>query len=378
MTLRQRILIYYSATFLLSLLIVGCMGYYEFNEQREYLLSHPNVKLSAEGVEEDSPLEETLEIVLIGGLPAILMGVVGGMALMKRALRPIEDLTVALEQTDIGNLSSAVPATGNGDELDRMTAVFNHMKARLGASFTQAREFTLHASHELKTPLSILHSTLEQILGDPALPARHRDRLTSSLEEVQRLSAVVGQLAFLAKADADLLQIAREPVDMRHLVNDLTEDIAVLAASAGITVDLISCTEATVLGDRMRLRQLLLNLADNAVKHNRQGGSITLDLSHHGDDVCFVITNTGPILPKELWPRVFERFFRGHASQDSSKGGSGLGLSIAASIVKAHHGDLKFEVLEDDRTQLTLTLPSQEIATGSTQRSGPFGAGASV
>jgi len=353
MTLRRRILVYYAATLSVSLVIVAYWSWFEFDEQRDAAL-----RGGVEAAMKHDPLVETVEIILLGGLPALLLGIIGGSLLMQRALRPIEELTAALEKTTASNLAEPVTRSGNGDELDRMSAVFNGMKERLGASFTQAREFTLHASHELKTPLTILHGTLEQMMGDNSTPVAHRERLTSMLEEVQRLSGIVGQLAFLAKADAGLLETAHGTVALHELVRDLVEDLTLLSAAQNITITLHACQPVHVTGDRMRLRQLLLILGDNAVKHNHKNGSITLALHQGEDQVSFHVTNTGPALPTELRPRVFERFLRGDPSHSSAVEGSGLGLSIAESIAKSHRGSLVFQVLEDDRTQLTLTLPT--------------------
>lgn len=352
MTLRRRILLYYSITVSLSLVIVGYWSWFEFDEQRNEAVSG-----GAEAALKHDPLEETLEIILYGGLPAILLGIIGGGLLMRRALRPIEELTEALEKTDASNLEEPVTRSGNGDELDRMSAVFNAMKQRLGISFNQAREFTLHASHELKTPLTIMHGTLEQMLEDKSTPATQRDRTATMLEEVQRLATIVGQLAFLAKADAGQLSIAHESVALDALVNELVEDTQMLAASANITVTLVQCDPVKVSGDRMRLRQLLLNLADNAVKHNQPNGSITLSLRAQDQHAVFEITNTGPVLAPELRARVFERFFRGDAAHGTTVEGSGLGLSIAQSIIQAHGGSIIMAATADDRTSITLRLP---------------------
>ena len=352
MTLRRRILLHYAATLSVSLVIVAFWSWFEFNEQREVAL-----KGGAAAALQESPLVETVEIILYGGLPALLVGIIGGRLLMRRALRPIEELTEALEKTTASNLAEPVARSGNGDELDRMSAVFNGMKERLGASFTQAREFTLHASHELKTPLTILHGTLEQMIGDGTTPAAHRERITSMLEEVQRLSVIVGQLAFLAKSDAGQLERMHGPVALNDLVRDLVEDLTLLSAAQNISVTLDACQPAEVVGDRMRLRQLLLILGDNAVKHNHKNGSIVLGLHQDGKQAIFRITNTGPVLPTDLRSRVFERFLRGDASHGSAIEGSGLGLSIAESIARSHHGSLLFEVLPDQRTRLTLSLP---------------------
>ena len=356
MTLRHRILLYYSVTLSLSLGIVGFWSWFEFNEQRTEALQG-----GAAAALRHDPLEETLEIMLYGGLPAILLGIVGGSLLMRRALRPIEELTEALEQTDVTNLSAPVPRTGNGDELDRMTAIFNRMKERLSHSFTQAREFTLNASHELKTPLAIMHGTLEQTILRGDATDREREGAATLLEEVQRLSSIVGQLSFLARADAGLMPLVREPVALDELVRDLAEETAILAAEADIQVRLTDCQPVLGSGDRMRLRQALLNLADNAVKYNRREGRIEMSLQRVGHDAVFTIRNTGSGLAPDLRARVFERFFRGDPAHHGAIEGSGLGLSIVKSIVEAHAGRVSYEVLPDGRTQVAVALPAVPI-----------------
>lgn len=353
MTLRRRILLYYSATLSLSLLIVGFWSWFEFTEQRNEAL-----RGGAEAALKHDPLFETFEIILYGGLPAILLGIVGGGMLMRRALRPIEELTEALENTDVSNLSDRVPQSGNGDELDRMTSVFNRMKERLAHSFMQAREFTLNASHELKTPLTIMHGTLEQTIVREDATLHERENAAILLEEVQRLSSIVGQLSFLARADAGLMSLNVEPVALHDLACDLAEEATLLAAGSGITVELSACAPIHVRADRMRLRQVLLNLADNAVKYNIRNGSIEMILKRGGDEAVVAIRNTGTALASELRDRVFERFFRGDPAHNNAIEGSGLGLSIAKSIVEAHGGRIGYAVLPDGRTEVSVAIPA--------------------
>jgi signal transduction histidine kinase len=147
-------------------------------------------------------------------------------------------------------------------------------------------------------------------------------------------------------------------VALDDLVRDLAEETMILASCAEISVTLGECQSVSVSGDKMRLRQLLLNLADNAVKYNEHGGSISLALSCQNNEALFTITNTGSALPPELRPRVFERFFRGDMAHNSAVEGSGLGLSIVQSIVAAHHGSVRYEVLSDDLTQVVIQLPA--------------------
>lgn len=359
MTLFRRILLYYVFTLSASLALVGFVSWIEFGNQLE--------RMRTEGLEavivKEGRMEETMEILLYAGLPAMLVGVASGMILLRRALRPIKILTESLENTDVSNLSEPVLHSGNGDELDRMAVVFNRMKNRLGLSFTQASEFTIHASHELKTPLTIIHGTLEQMLAEEAASGEKTARIESMLEEVQRLANIVGQLTFLATTDAGLLDTVDDDVELHELVKDLADEGAVLASGTGITVNLGECQPASISGNRARLRQLLLNLLDNAIKYNLPNGSVELALTTSVSSALLVIVNTGSSLPPELAERVFERFFRGDPSHNRSVEGSGLGLSIAKSIVAAHGGEIRYSSLPDGRTQVAVTFPSSPYAS---------------
>lgn len=352
MTLHKRILTFYSGTLIFALIVIAFWSWFEFEEQRNILIQQ-----GPEAAKSESPVVEALEILLVGGVPALLITIIGGNLLMKRALSPISKLTEALETTEIGNLSDPVPLTGDGDELDRMAVVFNHMKERLDRSFTQTKEFTLHASHELKTPLTILHGTLEQMLRQEVTGEAAREKLVSMIEEVQRLSRIVAQLAFLARADAGQMILNKQAIAFDELVKDLLDETSILAAPRSIEVSLQHCEPCCVNADRMRMRQLLLNLADNAVKYNREGGHVWINLAAQGAQAVFTIGNTGPQLSNEHLGRVFERFFRGDIAHSSEADGSGLGLSIAQSIVHAHGAEISYSNTPEGQTQVSLSWP---------------------
>jgi signal transduction histidine kinase len=282
--------------------------------------------------------EDLVDILTWTLLPTIALGVLGGWWLTRRALAPVTAFTEKVEQIRENNLAEKIRRTNNGDELDRLTEVFNAMTGRLNESFTRIREFTLHASHELKTPLTVLRGETETALRDEALSAAERDRATSQLEELRRLTRIVDGLTLLAKADAGQVALKQEPVRLDELVKDILADTQILAESQAITVKLEQCEEISVCGDRHRLRQLLLNLADNAVKYNQPQGSITLDLRLAGNGAEFTMSNTGAGIPADKLPRVFDRFFRGDPAHGNTVEGCGLGLSIAQWIVSAHGG----------------------------------------
>jgi len=231
------------------------------------------------------------------------------------------------------------------------------MTARLNDSFIRVRDFTLHASHELKTPLTVLCGETEIELRDESLTAAERERIASRLDELRRLTRIVDGLTLLAKADAGLIELQLKPLSLDELVRDIFADTQILAETAELNVQLPVCAKAIVAGDAHRLRQLLLNLSDNAVKYNHPGGSITMALSQAGATAEFTISNSGPGIAPEALPRVFDRFFRGDAAHSQEVEGCGLGLSIAQWIVSAHQGTIRIESTPANLTTVTVLLP---------------------
>ncbi|MBI3881814.1 MAG: response regulator [Verrucomicrobia bacterium] len=348
--------------------------------------------------EPDESEKDIVEIFLKISLPAIAIALIGGLWLTRRALAPVAALTAAAEKIHERNLHERLPHSGHGDELDRLTEVFNAMTARLNDSFARIREFTLHASHELKTPLTVLHGELETALAEPSLPAPQRERLASQLEEIVRLTRIVDGLTLLTRAGAGQLPLAREAVRLDELVRDVFADAQILAQPRQVQVALGACEEISVMGDRHRLRQLLLNLADNAIKynvaegvgqasslpvggaslprptggkmppepadkmsalHSKPAGTVLIELRRADGNAEFKITNTGPGLTSEQIARAFEPFFRGDASHQRDDG-CGLGLSIARSIARAHGGEIFLESKPGEQTVVTVRLPRHD------------------
>ena len=349
MTIRSRLVLWYVSVSLLALGIIGGGLYYELVVQREGDIMRYGYA--------DSLTEEILEILLFYTLPAIACIVLGGGWLTHKALRPLARLTEAAEHISVHNLSERLPLPGSRDELDRLTEVFNQMLARLNQSVAQIRDFTLNASHELKTPLTILQGEFETALRDESCPPAQREFLASQLDEIQRLTHIAEGLTLLAKADAGQIVLAQETVRLHELVQDSFADAQMLAQPRHIAVELTLCDEVVLRGDRHRLRQLLLNLVDNAIKYNVRDGRVTLALARRDDTATLTITNTGPgIGPQELG-RLFDRFYRGAAARESGSEGCGLGLSIAQWIVKAHGGVLQLASDPGQCTTVTMILP---------------------
>jgi signal transduction histidine kinase len=349
MTIRTKLTLWYAGILFISVLAITGLAHQKFaaEEAKLRLMKDPFV--------ENDAWEDAFDITLYCGLPAAIVGLAGGWWLMRKAMSPVTALTQATARINERNLHEQLPRTGNGDEFDRLTEVFNAMTARLDTSFNRIREFTLHASHELKTPLTVMHGELETALRDKT--AGNHESLLSQLDEVQRLTKIVDGLSLLTKADAGLITLKREPLRLDELARDNYADAQILARPYHVKAELGRCEEISLMGDRHRLRQLLLNLTDNAIKYNQPGGTVTIELGRADEFAELSISNTGPGIPADLQGRVFDRFFRGDASHGNAVEGCGLGLSIAQWITTAHGGTIRMISEPGKLTTVTVRLP---------------------
>ena len=349
MTIRKRLTLWYAGVLLASIFLMAGVMYFEFVIERGWM---------RKGIEPQEPVEQEIaEIVLFYGVPTALLTVLGGWWLLKRALAPLDQLALAAEKLHIDNLNEPLPQTGNGDEVDRLSKVLNSANVRLKDSFKRIQEFTLNASHELKTPLAILQGEIEMAMNDAASSITQREMYASQLDEIQRLARIVEGLTLLAKADAGQISLASDLVRLNDLVEESVADAKILAQQTGIKVSLLKCDDVTVRGDRDRLRQLFLNLTDNAIKYNKPQGRVDISLVQNGTEPELVISNTGPGIPADQIDHVFDRFFRGDKSHNGAIQGSGLGLSIGQWIVYAHRGEIEINSLPSAMTTVKVTLP---------------------
>lgn len=351
MTLRRKLAVRYAGIVGVCLLLLAGLAWHEFHDepQMRKALGIPALPETAWG--------EYVEVFVYGMIPLVLGG---GWWLMRKTLAPLGQLAQGVEQIHADNLHEPLPRTFNHDEVDRLTEVFNTTTSRLHESFQQIREFTLHASHELKTPLTVMRVQLEtRLQDDQALSPADFEWMECELDEVLRLSKIVDSLTLLTKGEAGLVRLEHKPVRLDELVRESFDDAQILAEPHGVKVTLGECAAAEISGDRHRLRQLLLNLADNAVKYNHPGGAVAMALRCRNGAAEIEITNTGEGIPQELQARVFERFVRGDEARSRAIEGCGLGLTICRWIVQSHGGTIQ---LSSDAAKNTTALVSLPLA----------------
>ena len=293
--------------------------------------------------------------------PIILLISIGAAYVIAgRAFRPVDGIINEVEAiTDGRSLHRRLALDGSGDELSRLTGTLNAMIERLETSFAALRRFTADASHELKTPLTVMRADVERAMSVPHASTEQLEALEEALREVRRMSDLVDSLLTLARADEGRFDLIREPVALEPLVREIYETAVILGEDAGISVYLPVLEEVTVSGDPTRLRQLFLNLVTNAIKYTPRGGRVDLSLSKRLDAITFTVRDSGIGIAANDLPHIFDRFWRADRvrSRASERGGFGLGLAIAQYIAHAHGGSLTVSSRLGRGSVFTVTLP---------------------
>jgi len=308
------------------------------------------------------PVEEMLQrllLVLLISLPvALAVALGGGWFLAGRALRPVEAITLAARRIAAGDLTQRLTVAHSQDEIGRLSATFNDMIARLDASFRQVRQFSADASHELRTPLTVMKGETELALRRARPAEDYRLVLESSLEEIDRMVRIVDELLFLSRADLGEVRIESQPVRLDALVEDTQRQAAVLGQELDVQVRAGTVEPVTVRGDELRLRELLLNLVDNAVKYSRPGGKVEIALARDGATARLSVTDDGIGISAEAQARIFDRFYRADDARAHAREGTGLGLAICKWIVEAHHGRIEVQSTVGQGSRFTVVLPA--------------------
>ena len=292
-----------------------------------------------------TPVEDTLApvVMMLGvGLPiAVAVAVAGGFVLVHRALEPVERMAVKAEEITQHNLSERLPVVRSGDELERLSVSLNHMISRLEDAIRGSKQFVADASHELRTPLTVMRGELESLAQDTGLAAETRERLGSVLEEVERLAEIVESLFALSRLDAGEAHAEWVRFDLAELASTTAEQMSLLATDKNVLVECQSTPGVTVEGDRARLKQVIVNLLDNAIKYTPSGGRVRLSVRREDGFAVLDVADNGVGIAAEALPHVFKRFYRVDGSRSREQGGAGLGLAIVKSICTAHGAELE-------------------------------------
>ncbi|HEY4771749.1 MAG TPA: ATP-binding protein [Steroidobacteraceae bacterium] len=271
------------------------------------------------------------------GLPImVVLAVSGGYVLVKRALAPVERMAGKAELITHHNLAQRLPVARTGDELERLAISLNHMISRLDDAFQQSKRFAADASHELRTPLTVLRTELESLARSPQPGPDPYERLGSLLQPVERLSKTVERLFALSRLDAGEAQTEWIPIDLGELVATTVDQMLLLAADKGIKVTCDAQERVVVTGDRSRLKQIVVNLLDNAIKYTPAAGAVHLRVTLSDGQPVLSVEDSGIGIPAEALPHVFERFYRVDITRSTETGGAGLGLAIVKTICDAH------------------------------------------
>lgn len=292
-------------------------------------------------------------------IPVVLLLIAGGAwGLSSSSMHSIRQLIVAIQQVTAKGLDQRVPIGATDVEFVELIQVFNQMMERLERSFNQASRFSGDAAHELKTPLAILQGELERTLQQAEPGSEVQQSLSSLLDEVRRLSGIVRKLLLLSLADAGRMNLHRVEVNLSELLDEMLEDMELLAPNLEVQTDIKP--RLRVQGDRDLLVQLFQNLLSNAIKYNLPDGWIRIQTQCQGTTISVTISNRSKDIPECDRDRIFDRFQRGDPARGRKVEGTGLGLSLAREIARAHGGELTLIPTPSGQTAFTLTLPIAE------------------
>jgi heavy metal sensor kinase len=305
----------------------------------------------------DSMLNHLLLQLMLGLPLAVIIITCGGYLLVRRALTPVEQITRAAERITQHNLSERLPIAQTGDEMERLSVSLNRMIARLDDAFQNSKRFVADASHELRTPLTILRGELESMAEDLRVDAEWRERAASMLEEAVHLSKIVEQLFTLSRLDAGEARAEWSRFDLSELAKTTADQLSLLAEDKGISISCDAGQPMPVEGDRVRLKQVIVNLLDNAIKYTPKNGGIKLRVHGVNGHVVLEVEDNGIGIPADALLHVFERFYRVDQMRADGSESAGLGLSIVKSICAAHGAEVEATSVPAHGSCFRVTLP---------------------
>jgi heavy metal sensor kinase len=294
---------------------------------------------------------------LIIAIPlAMALAAGGGIFLARRALKPVDKIAQTAQKIGESDLSKRINVNTR-DELGRLAATLNEMIGRLEKAFQRQKQFTSDASHELRTPLAVIEAESTLALQKERPPGDYQQSLETVSQESRRMSSLIDQLLTLARADAGKEQWNFTEANLGKLISDLSADVEILCQDKGLVCQLGETPDLVVKGDEARLRELFMNVMDNAIRYTPPPGTISVSLGRDGQTAVVSIKDTGVGIPAEEIPFIFDRFYRVDKSRSRAEGGTGLGLAICKHIAEAHGGKIKVESQVGAGSTFSVYLP---------------------
>jgi signal transduction histidine kinase len=317
---------------------------------------HGECLLAGHFMAADSAAMQRLAFWLVAaGMGVLAIGLAGGFWLATRAIRPIDEISTTALKISAGDLSQRINASDTENEFGRLAAVLNSTFARLEAAFAHQVRFTSDASHELRTPISVILSQTQTALSRERTAGEYRETLEACQRAAQRMRKLAESLLELARLDAGQ-PMKREPFDLARVARDSVELLRPLAAERGIEIRL-DLNSAECPGDAERIGQVATNLLSNALYFNREKGEVRLAVHAENGTAFLTVADTGEGIPKEDLPHIFERFYRVDKARSRVQGRTGLGLAICKAIADAHGGGIDVESRPGEGSTFTLKLP---------------------
>ncbi len=299
-------------------------------------------------------LQDNLVLIFVA---VALVALLAGMIFSRVLTKPILTLTGVIGRMSKGDFAVRVPETGSG-EIKHLAVAFNSMSERLETLDQSRNEFVSNASHELKTPLATMKILIESLIYQPDMQEELRTEfLTDINAEINRLSAIVSDLLTLVQVDAHSMRLDREKMSLSAVVKETAHRLEPMAQKRNHTVTLSLDDSGDMYADKSKLRQVIYNLLDNAIKYTQDGGKINLSIARSGRDIILTVSDNGPGIKAEHLPHVFDRFYRIDKARSRDSGGTGLGLSIVRQIVLLHGGSIRAVSEEGKGSSFIVELP---------------------
>ena len=304
----------------------------------------------------DETIRKLLLIMIISIPTSIIVTIVVGYFMAKKALRPVDQIRRAAVKISSSNLDEKIDITGRKDELGRLAETFNAMIGRLKDAFQRINQFSIDVSHELKTPLTILKGETEVALRKEREKDDYQKLLLSNLEEIDRMSCIIDDLLLLSKADTKEIKLNIEEVALRDLIMDVCMNMKVVADKKSVELQISELEDVRLKGDELKLRRMLLNVVENGIKYSHVGGKVSVS-SYVNDGYARIdVKDDGIGISEEDIKYVFDRFYRADRSR-KRESGSGLGLSISRWIAGAHKGSIEVKSQPAQGSVFTIKLP---------------------